>query len=415
MAPSRIVLLVIGVALIAQAAAVAATPTPEASPGTATLVCNGKYKGGLKPSPDELAEILKKHAEWGKDGGPYDPELANDPRRANLCGANLFRADLRNVDLRGAYLEGADLSGARLDGAHLEGANLINVHLSGAELHGADLSYYVYLDVGTWRIEAKGADLSGADLYGADLYGADLNGAEVAGADFDIRPDAVPDALDIYAAHNLSLLRFSNEPAGLVRLRAEFKDMGMRTQEAQLTCAIRRSDLSRKANGRYVYSWPERAINTVFFDWTCQYGMSPGRPLLLMLGFGGYFTILYAIAQYFPRLGGIWIVWDEPRLDKTQGSDQPQRMLGFPSVRLRSRSRRFLSAVMLAAYFSLLSALRIGWSGLNFGTWISRMQLREYSLHASEWIRVVSGIQSLVSVYLVALAILTYFGTPFEY
>jgi hypothetical protein len=43
------------------------------------------------------------------------------------------------------------------------------------------------------------------------------------------------------------------------------------------------------------------------------------------------------------------------------------------------------------------------------------MQPREYELHASGWVRVVSGIQSLISVYLVALPILTYFGTPFEY
>jgi len=43
------------------------------------------------------------------------------------------------------------------------------------------------------------------------------------------------------------------------------------------------------------------------------------------------------------------------------------------------------------------------------------MQLREYSLHATGWTRFVSGLQSLISVYLVALAILTYFGNPFEY
>jgi len=71
--------------------------------------------------------------------------------------------------------------------------------------------------------------------------------------------------------------------------------------------------------------------------------------------------------------------------------------------------------MLLAAYFSLLSALRIGWSGLNFGTWISRMQPREYALQATGWVRFASGLQSLISVYLVALTILTYFGTPFEY
>jgi hypothetical protein len=70
---------------------------------------------------------------------------------------------------------------------------------------------------------------------------------------------------------------------------------------------------------------------------------------------------------------------------------------------------------LLALYFSLLSATRIGWRELNVGTWITRIQPREYSLRATGWVRVVSGVQCLISVYLVALAILTYFGTPFEY
>jgi hypothetical protein len=93
----------------------------------------------------------------------------------------------------------------------------------------------------------------------------------------------------------------------------------------------------------------------------------------------------------------------------------PQKLTtGFPSEHARGRLRIF-NVMLLAAYFSLLSALRIGWSGLNFGTWISRMQPREYALHATGWVRVASGLQSLISVYLVALTILTYFGTPFEY
>jgi uncharacterized protein YjbI with pentapeptide repeats len=63
-----------------------------------------------------LANILKRHAEWLKDGGLYDHELANDPRRTNLCGAYLADADLT-----GAHLEGAHLEGAYLDGADLTG------------------------------------------------------------------------------------------------------------------------------------------------------------------------------------------------------------------------------------------------------------------------------------------------------
>jgi hypothetical protein len=140
--------------------------------------------------------------------------------------------------------------------------------------------------------------------------------------------------------------------------------------------------------------------------------------MLLVVGFGVLFTVVYSLTQCFPSFGDIWVVWDENRLDKTKGDYPSQRLSGFPydpSARPRSRTRFFLSVVMLAAYFSLLSALRIGWSGLNFGTWITRMQVREYSLHGTKWVRFASGLQSLISVLLVALAILTYFGAPFEY
>jgi len=42
-----------------------------------------------------------------------------------------------------------------------------------------------------------------------------------------------------------------------------------------------------------------------------------------------------------------------------------------------------------------------------------RLQLREYTFRATGWVRTVAGIQSLISLYLVALALLTYFGDPF--
>jgi hypothetical protein len=54
------------------------------------------------------------------------------------------------------------------------------------------------------------------------------------------------------------------------------------------------------------------------------------------------------------------------------------------------------------------------WRDLNVGTWISRLQPREYTLRATGWVRFVSGLQSLISVYLIALWVLTYFGRPFD-
>ena len=65
-------------------------------------------------------------------------------------------------------------------------------------------------------------------------------------------------------------------------------------------------------------------------------------------------------------------------------------------------------------YFSLLSAFHLGWRELNVGSWIARLQTREYTLRARGWVRTVSGLQALISVYLLALAVLSYFGRLFE-
>ncbi len=351
---------------------------------------------------------------------------------ADLAGADLESANLKGADLTRANLFDAKLAGADLSAAHLNGANLASANLDGATLESADLEdadfanaqfENAYLeDADLKNAHLENADLSGAYLDGvnfanAHLAGANLQYTDLAGANFDLLPDSLPDALKISDAKDLQLVKFSQEPAGLVKLRSQFKDLGLHAQESQLTYAIRRSELVRvKFDGTPLHGRIEQCLNYVLFDLTCQYGMSPGMPVVIVARLAVLFSVFYIFAQIFPgRRSGIWVVWEEHRTDKTEGGDAPQRLTGgFPSARPQARIR-FLSIALLALYFSLLSALRIGWSGLNLGTWISRMQPREYELRATGWVRFVSGLQSLLSVYLVALTILTYFGTPFEY
>ncbi len=72
-------------------------------------------------------------------------------------------------------------------------------------------------------------------------------------------------------------------------------------------------------------------------------------------------------------------------------------------------------ALGTAALFSMISAFNIGFREVNLGRWIRLMQPREFDIKARGWLRVVSGLQSLASVYLLALAILSHFGTPFDF
>jgi hypothetical protein len=50
----------------------------------------------------------------------------------------------------------------------------------------------------------------------------------------------------------------------------------------------------------------------------------------------------------------------------------------------------------------------------SVGTWLTRTQPRNFALEATGWVRTLSGLQSLLSVYLLAMWLLTYFGRPFQ-
>jgi hypothetical protein len=151
--------------------------------------------------------------------------------------------------------------------------------------------------------------------------------------------------------------------------------------------------------------------------------MSPGRALQMLELLIVLFSVPYMVAVTTRREAGIWIVWLPERVHKAAGEVNPVRVTSaflFSPLKMWAASRwqrgllRGLSVMLIGLYFSLLSAFSLGWRELNIGTWIARVQPHEYTLRPTGWVRMVSGIQSLLSVYLLALWVLTYFGRPFE-
>lgn len=263
------------------------------------------------------------------------------------------------ADLRTTSLTGADLRGANLGNANLRGVSLVDVNLDGAYL--------------------SDANLSGVDFAPIDL----------------------PDADDIAYAKNLSEMRFGDSPKALYKLRKAFKDAGFFTQEREVTHAINHQEIRMSWwRGYYLDS----AFKYIFFDLTTQWGMVPGRALLILIILIPVFAIPYVIALHRrPGLTGIWRKWADDRVRKDLGVDEP--------MRLRLVWRK---AFIVGFYFSVLSAFNIGWRELNVGNWIQHLQANEYTLRPTGWVRTVSGVQALISVYLLAICALTYFGRPFE-
>jgi uncharacterized protein YjbI with pentapeptide repeats len=377
-----------------------------------------------------------------------------DLRNVKLTSADLREADLREADLREADLIDADLSGAKIQGLKLEKANLldtiiddsfakhqkwqlvwelVNEKVSGKDLSGVDLRE-AYLrganlsDADLSKADLRAADLNGADLSGADLGKADLSeadligvnlrgadlkeadmsnakpiGADMDGAIFELKAGSLPNIAAISSANNLSKLKYIDSPHALVELREAFKKAGLLTQEREITYAIkhsRRQTLWQKGVWRKL----ESLFNLIFFELTCWYGMKPGRPLIVMLMLICFLTIPYMIVLIWPpKEDGIWQIWFHDRVHKHLGSDEPIRLrLGI------------FKALKFGFFFSILSAFSIGWREINVRNWIVRLQRQEYILRATGWVRTVSGLQSLISVYLMAVWVLTYFGRLFE-
>jgi uncharacterized protein YjbI with pentapeptide repeats len=432
--------------------------------------CQGRFKS-KRLTEEELKRVLNDHKAWCATEtyiGKFQTKQAkSDPRKANLCGAelrggNLSGAKLWYANLSGAKLDYANLSGADLGGANLSGIDLGSANLSGACLVDANLSGAKLFIANLSKARLGYADLSGADLELADLSGAELNDANLSGAKLlvanlsgaelwsanlsgtdlgsanlsgaklnngnlsgaklwhanlsnaEFEPKDLPDTDSIAYAKNLSQMCYKISPQALVKLRKAFKEGGYYQQEREITYVIQRSateklfgkfdkkDKEKKDKKKFA-SFFEAMFRYVFFDLTCRWGMVPGRALLILLILIPVFAIPYVIALRLPGQNGIWRKWADDRIRFDLGTKEPIRLYAS-----------WLHAPALGFYFSVLSAFNIGWRELNVGNWIQRLQAKEYTLMATGWVRTVSGVQSLISAYLLAIWALTYFGRPFE-
>jgi hypothetical protein len=275
---------------------------------------------------------------------------------------------------------------------------------------------------------------------------------------------------DLYLAgiRGLSTLHVpSGEKIGLVQLRKLLQDSGLRDPEREATYAIERSGTTEQfvsapmflynplrhfgfmdgvqlaigsgspAGGRSTVSaWVAGLFRIVGFDVTTAYGLHPTRALWLIAGLGGIFTFVYmfaiprtlkgeasaaapsaqteetatAVRRVRTRDSGIYKVFPADRIDEASAEPTVEKESKWKRV----EARNWWGAFWWAAYFSLLSAVNIGFEQFTPGDWIRRLPTREYSLEAVGWVRSVAGVQALLSVFLLAMWVLTQFGRPFE-
>lgn len=391
--------IIAAIALLAGSAGAATQTTPART----TCAPAPQHHAAWTPRSRELRLILARHVVWLEEKGavsaaqarallaPFGAagtEAARCPgEKANLQNAVLIRASLSGVDLSGVKdqeLAGADLSGANLTKADMTNADLTFANLADAFLNGANLT---------------GAIIDRSNLSKTRLNDAILTNATYAAAGGD---PPFPYVVDI---QGLKTLRTApNDESGLVQLQKLFQAAGLRDEERQVTVSVERG-ITRDS------SWPVKILRIVGLYCTTCYGLYPFLALIEILGLALILTPVYMRAILRPSSeNGIVQVFPADRIDGTAGDPAEEKEIRKKVV----EATGWAAALKSAAYFSLLSAVNIGFEQFTPGDWIRRLQAREYSLEAVGWVRVVAGSQALISVFLLAMWALTQFGRPFE-
>lgn len=328
-------------------------------------------------------------------------------REANLTNAFLWKADLAGADFRRANLTKAALCDAILSTAEFEHANLREANLAGAKcvetwFDNADLREACFDSANLIKCSFKGANmqranfietqLSEVDFKDADLTEAQFSFADMADVRYEPRSGTLPDLTALSKATNLFRMRYNDSPQALIDLRDALKKAGLRRQSGEVNYALMRT--WRELAG------PLEWVACMAVEIPCDYGMDTARPLKILISFIFAFWVPYFIALRRGGVAGIWKVWPKDRIveDPTQ-------------VNVR-QAPSGIHRLGVALYFSVLSAFNIGWKEINVGVWIHRLQPDEFVLKPTGWVRSIAGIQSLLSVYLVALWAIIFFSGP---
>jgi hypothetical protein len=380
----------------------------------------GDDPDSVKRTRGELDSLLESHSKWIRDtlSGKQLTLLEARLDRANLEGTNLQGANLENARLWDANLKRADLSRAHLEGAdlrkaHLEGADLWGAHLERSNLRKAHLERS---NLGAAYLEDAylgRTHLEGADLMHAHLEGAHLGKAHLEDAIFE--PNSLPKIWGIARAYGLSKLKYIDDPSMLVALREEFAKNGFKQSVREIICALRRHEA--------------HFLAYIFLDLTSEYGSNLSMPWYILSVIWLICSLIYYKSMRKKSNSGVSLITDPSNIDGINSlGDYITRIdSGIKTLIYRDnpviiqhikdcyiKTPMPIRLIWWALFFSTMSAFNIGFRDINFGRWLRLIPRREFDLKPFGWIRTVSGLQALSSVYLIGLWILSFAGTPFK-
>lgn len=179
-----------------------------------------------------------------------------------------------------------------------------------------------------------------------------------------------------------------------------------------MTFAIKHSEIyvSRALGKNKVSTF----IKEFLFEKTCRWGLYPKQCLDILFRLIGLFYFFYLLVLLIHWKHGIWKIW--PAHGVQVGERKKAVRLTFQWENKKGYSQigylfRYLFYYPLLIIF--LSTFNVGWRNFNMTYWATYILPHNYILKTSGWVRVISGFQTFISLYLLTLFLVTSFSNPF--
>ena len=330
---------------------------------------------------------------------PFPQGVDLNTLKTNCTPQQFGTLNVNNLDWHDRLFMLAALRGP-VGGAQLLHVNLMNSSITGGSAEGAFLLHSLLGCAKFTATKLNNAAFHYADLRGAVLRGTDLTDAFFAfanldGTTYEPLSGKLPNVGSMASAPNLQGMTYEHSPVPLSELREALYRGGMAEQARKVTYAIEHTRRLHDGQSKDPITRASSWLRLVAFEWTVAYGMNPFQPLALLLVLIPAFAPFYLAAIPGGGAGGLWVC--RPKGAIARGAQEQ-----WLPVHDLVRGRR-LAQLKMALWFSVMCAFRIGYKEVNVGDWITRLQPREYLLGATGWFRTVSGVQSLLSVYFLAL------------
>ncbi len=273
-----------------------------------------------------------------------------------------------------------------LQGSDFRNSLVWNINFEGAALSESNLRESVFLRCNLSKAFLNRSDLTDGMLTGTNIEGAQFSRTILRNTRYEV--DGIPKVNTMHDTVGLDTLCYLGSPKSLVELRDAFSKAGMTEQARQVNYSLRTWERI-KTGGIFSY------LEWLFLSLPSRYGQVPFRPisLIAMSIILFFFVYWYAVV----RCDSMMVFSDAipPETGKPEACAKP--VVGL----------KLADGLAYAIFLSLIFAFRIGWREINIGAWLERLQPNASEIRTRGWVRTVAGIQSLLSLYLLALCLLS--------